>query len=55
VIGGADVNALKQAMKTSVPQLMDVILIPNIGHWVQQEAADETNAVLLDFLGALSG
>ena len=52
VIGGADVNALKQAMKTSVPQLMDVILIPNIGHWVQQEAADETNAALLEFLGS---
>ncbi len=55
VIRGADVSSLKQGMENSVPQLMDVLLIPNVGHWVQQEAAAETNEALLDFLGKVSG
>jgi pimeloyl-ACP methyl ester carboxylesterase len=30
-----------------------VVVVPAVGHWVQQEAADATNAALLDFLRGL--
>ena len=50
VIGGANKQALQAAMSNSVPNLVDVILIPKIGHWIQQEAPAETNAALLEFL-----
>jgi pimeloyl-ACP methyl ester carboxylesterase len=54
VIGGADAEALKGVMRDSVPQLTDVVLIPNIGHWVQQEAPEATNTALIEFLNSLS-
>jgi|TARA_Y100000310_G_scaffold102141_2_gene100304 pimeloyl-ACP methyl ester carboxylesterase len=41
------------AMRRMVPNLRDVILLPGIGHWTQQEAADEVNEALLKFLGSL--
>jgi pimeloyl-ACP methyl ester carboxylesterase len=30
-----------------------VTLLPNTGHWVQQERPEEVNALLLDFLRGL--
>ncbi len=54
VIGGADVAALRARMAESVPDLRDVVLIPGVGHWVQQEAPGETNSAVLNFLQALS-
>lgn len=54
VIGGASVEQLQRMMATTVPQLRDVVLLPGIGHWVQQEAPDETNAALLAFLASLT-
>ena len=53
VISGATEPQLRAMMATTLPQLTDVVLIPDIGHWVQQEAAEETNAALLSFLEAL--
>jgi pimeloyl-ACP methyl ester carboxylesterase len=50
VIGGASAEQLRGMMASTVPQLTDVVLIPGIGHWVQQEAPMETNAALLAFL-----
>ena len=50
VIGGADKEALEGSMKEVIPLLEEVVLLPNIGHWVQQEAAEETNSILIDFL-----
>jgi pimeloyl-ACP methyl ester carboxylesterase len=54
VIRGADAEALKNAMRDSVPRLTDVVLIPNIGHWVQQEAPQATNTALIEFLTSIS-
>jgi len=54
VISGASVDALKDTMRESVPGLTKVVLIPNIGHWVQQEAPKETNEALIGFLSSLS-
>jgi pimeloyl-ACP methyl ester carboxylesterase len=53
VIGGATEAQLRGLMAVTVPQLTDVVLIPGIGHWVQQEAPAETNASLLAFLEGL--
>jgi pimeloyl-ACP methyl ester carboxylesterase len=36
-----------------VDDLREVILLPGIGHWVQQEAPSETNRVMLEFLESL--
>ena len=50
VIRGASAEALTTIMKTAVPGLRGVKLIPNTGHWVQQERPSETNAAILEFL-----
>jgi pimeloyl-ACP methyl ester carboxylesterase len=53
VIGGVNAAALTQMMQLRINDLRGVNLIPNIGHWVQQEAPEETNALLLEFLASL--
>ncbi|MFT5203098.1 MAG: pimeloyl-ACP methyl ester carboxylesterase [Candidatus Aldehydirespiratoraceae bacterium] len=47
VIMGADADALRSGMAAT--DLRDVVLLPKIGHWVQQEAPAETSAALLEF------
>lgn len=51
VIGGASADQLRAGMRNSVPNLADVVLIAGMGHWVQQEAPEETNAALIRFIG----
>ncbi len=46
-------DALARSMGRAVEDLRGVILIPEIGHWVQQEAPSETNSAILDFLEGL--
>ncbi|NQU65318.1 MAG: alpha/beta hydrolase [SAR324 cluster bacterium] len=53
VIGGANKEALEKLMKEAVPDLRDVVLVPKIGHWIQQEAPEETNRAILKFLDSL--
>ena len=53
VIGGATKDALESAMKPVVTDLRGVRLIPGMGHWIQQEDPDATNAALLEFLSAV--
>ena len=53
VIAGASADALTASMKTTVNDLRGVTLLPNTGHWVQQERPEEVNALLLDFLRGL--
>lgn len=53
VIRGATKEELTGLMTPVIPDLRDVVLIPGIGHWVQQEAPDETNHALLEFLNSL--
>ena len=50
VIRGATAEGLKSSMRNAVPGLRDVKLIPNTGHWVQQERPNETNEAILAFL-----
>lgn len=53
VIGGATKPMLEAAMAKQVPGLKEVILIPETGHWVQQEQAEKVNSIILDFLSDL--
>ncbi|MDP7455721.1 MAG: alpha/beta hydrolase, partial [Gammaproteobacteria bacterium] len=53
VIGGATQAALTDSMSRAVEDLRGVVLFPDIGHWVQQEAPEQTNAAMLEFLQGL--
>ena len=50
VIAGATQEQLMGSMGRVVDDLRGVFLLPDIGHWVQQEAPDEVNQIMLDFL-----
>ena len=41
------------AMKASVPNLRNVVILPACGHWTQQERPAEVNSALIEFLKAL--
>ena len=53
VIRGATQSKLTDQMSQVAKDLRGVKLIPNIGHWVQQESPEETNTAMVDFLKAL--
>lgn len=54
VIAHATTEDLTRGMKRVVDDLRGVVLIPDIGHWVQQEAPEQTNKVMLEFLQGLN-
>lgn len=54
VIHGAGKDRLAGAIGRVVPDLRGVELFPGIGHWVQQEAPDDTNQAMLNFLAGLN-
>ena len=41
-------------MKTVVPNLVDAVVLPDIGHWTQQEAPEAVNEGLIGFLSGLN-
>lgn len=53
VIRGATQQQLTNTIGRATEDLRGVKLIPEIGHWVQQESPEETNTAILEFLGAL--
>lgn len=53
VIGGRNAEQLRAGMSQVVEDLRGVTLIPDTGHWVQQERPAETNAAILEFLKSL--
>ena len=40
-------------LKQFVPKLEQTIMLPDCGHWTQQEKADEVNSALIAFLKSL--
>ena len=40
-------------MKSLIPDLRDVVLLPGAGHWTQQERPAEVNAAMINFLKGL--
>lgn len=53
VIAHATEGQLNGAMSKIATDFRGVVLIPGIGHWLQQEAPDETNKAMMDFLQSL--
>ena len=53
VIGGASAAQLAASMGSVVEDLREVVIIPEAGHWVQQEAPQATTAAMLRFLREL--
>lgn len=57
VAGDRDVvpfgDEAEQRMRAVVTDLRDVVVLPEIGHWTQQEAPDAVNEALLGFLKGL--
>lgn len=53
VIAGATEDQLEASMSRVVDELRDVILLPEAGHWIQQELPDETSEILLEFVDSL--
>jgi pimeloyl-ACP methyl ester carboxylesterase len=53
VIRGANAAKLTALMQPAVPNLRGVTIIPEVGHWVQQESPAETNRAIVEFLRAL--
>jgi pimeloyl-ACP methyl ester carboxylesterase len=53
VIRGATADGLDKLMRPWVPGLTKVVVVPEVGHWVQQEAVEATNSALLAFLAGL--
>ncbi len=58
IVTGPDSNEpgpLVAALPSLCEDLRGTVLIEGAGHWTQQEAPEETNRALLDFLAGLSG
>jgi pimeloyl-ACP methyl ester carboxylesterase len=53
VIGGANETRLTTMMRRAIPGLKKVVVVPKMGHWIQQEAPEETNTAVLEFLSLL--
>ncbi len=53
VIGGATRDQLEEGMQRVILDLRGVHLIPDTGHWVQQERPEQVNQLLLEFLAGL--
>jgi len=53
VIRGATKPMLEAMMAKTVPDLREVVLVPGMGHWIQQEAPEQTNNAMLKFLKGL--
>jgi len=50
---GASREQISERMAPNFTNLQDVILLPGIGHRVQQQAPQETNRILLEFLNGV--
>jgi pimeloyl-ACP methyl ester carboxylesterase len=50
---GGDASGAKARMRENATDLRGVHIIPNIGHWTQQEAPDETTGIIIDWLATL--
>jgi pimeloyl-ACP methyl ester carboxylesterase len=46
-------DALIPGLQTMVPNLRQTVLLPDCGHWTQQERPAEVNTALVEFLHGL--
>lgn len=50
---GSDASGAEQRMRANATDLRGVHIIPNVGHWTQQEAPEVTTGILIDWLATL--
>ena len=48
-----DLDRIEARMRENMSDLRGVHIVPNAGHWTQQEAADVTTGLLIDWLATL--
>jgi pimeloyl-ACP methyl ester carboxylesterase len=53
VVAFPGANQVIANLKTFVPQLREIVMLPGCGHWTQQERAYEVSAAMIRFLRAL--
>jgi pimeloyl-ACP methyl ester carboxylesterase len=53
VLAFRGMDRLLPALKTFIPRLQETIILPDCGHWTQQERPAEVNAAMLGFLTGL--
>lgn len=53
MFGGGDVGVITERMREACADLRGVHVIPDAGHWTQQEAPDQTTGLLIDWLARL--
>ncbi len=51
--GGRSSDDLEERLRAVIPKLTKCVLIPDTGHWTQQERPAEVNAALIEFLRGL--
>lgn len=54
ILGITETSQLERMMAPVVPDLRSAELLPDTGHWIQQERPEEVNTALLGFLRSLS-
>ncbi len=54
VMSWYDASTLEASLRTLVPNLRRFELVPGVGHWIQQERPEVTNAALIEFAAATS-
>ena len=52
VISAYDTSTLEASLRALIPNLRRFELVPDAGHWIQQERAQLTNAALVEFARA---
>jgi len=55
IVAAPGADQLLANLKTFVPALQKIQMIPGCGHWTQQERPNEVNAAIIDFLRSLPG
>lgn len=53
VVGFQGMKQLIANQKSYVPKLCDTVMLPNCGHWTQQERPDEVSGAMINFLKTL--
>ena len=52
-LGFSGARELVANLKQFVPQLRRMVMLPDCGHWTQQERPDDVNAAMIEFLHGL--
>jgi pimeloyl-ACP methyl ester carboxylesterase len=54
VIAGVPADALADSLRHTLPGLRGATVLPDCGHWTQQERPEEVSAAIVEFAGSVS-